>query len=259
MAFSGRTAHSAFAQNSANTVIVAGVNPISAGDLHVVYVGVDNSTTTAGDSTEITVTDTKGNTYTRAKEQTQGGSANASSTVGIFYSVLTTALTAVDTITASFSSRAARVIASESYTIGAGSTITVVDPIGQGGTGTPATITHSAAVSGTEYVAAVATAVESNTTTGGWSTLEGSSTGVTTLAATTSGGGSAANQALRVGSAIRTVSSTSPAWAWSGTLSGDHRTVAVLFKENTVSLTKAPPPYAGTHRPQFRTPNRRII
>lgn len=239
MAFSGGIRYAigfGTSANSASTTIVGNVSEANGthevGRLVVVTVVTDNSTTTAGDSTEFTVTDSKGHTWTRAKEQTQGGSANTSVTVGIFYTILTSAIVVGDTITCTFSSRSARMISGFSIGMSAGSSVTVVNPVGQGGSGTPASIAHTAAVSGQEYFAVVLHGIEMNSSPGSLNTFEGSTSGVTGDSNWTTGGSSTANIANANGLVVRTVSNTTPTWSFAGTpAAGDHRLIAVLFLE----------------------------
>ena len=245
MAFSGRTAlfTAVAAHNASSNIIGTVANAAPAGSLVVVYVAGDNGGAAAGDSTEITVSDNVGgNTWTRAKEQTQGGAANSSATVAIYYSILTNALGVGNTVTGTFSgARAAKTLAAEFVSFGAGSTISLVSPVGQGGTGVPADIAHSGATIGQEYFATVAVGIESNTSTGTWSGFDGQTTSLNNQGATTNSGGSAANMALRCCSRIHTAAATTPTWdAPVGFPSGDHRTVAVLFRE-TASGTNIQP------------------
>jgi len=102
---------------------------VSAGNLLVLIVGKDNAATADGNTNEFTsVTDTKGNTWTKAREFCNAqGAANAGVTVAVFYSVLTTALVVgVDVITVNFSdARTAKAFTTQRFSIGAGSTVQV--------------------------------------------------------------------------------------------------------------------------------------
>jgi hypothetical protein len=213
-------------------------NAVPAGKMVVVYVACDNGGSAAGDSTEISVSDSRGNTYVRAKEQTQGGAAQSSATAGIFYSVITTALQVGDNITATVPNGKC-CMAGEQWSFGAGNSIAVETTAGQGGNGSLAALSMAGAVNGQQYAAVVMAAIETNSTSGiGYNLFEGSGTGFFSHSATTAGGSSAANMALRALRGVRTVSSTTPQWTCSGTASsGDHRAIAVLFKEVVTGTT----------------------
>jgi hypothetical protein len=81
-----------------------------AGNLVVFLVAVDNHGTTDADHSEVSgVVDSAGNTYTKAKEFTNGdGAAQAGVTVSVWYKKLTTQLDSGGTITASFTNNTSR-------------------------------------------------------------------------------------------------------------------------------------------------------
>ena len=93
----------------AGTSITHAVTVLAAiGSIVIVVVAKDNASTTDGNTNEITsVTDSVGNTWTKAREFCNGqGAANAGCTVAVFYSRLTSQLSVgdpQDTITANFS------------------------------------------------------------------------------------------------------------------------------------------------------------
>ena len=70
--------------------------------LAILCVAVDNNATTDIDEGAVTaVSDSKGNTWIKLQERTNGqGSAQAGATISIWYSVLTTAIASGDTATA---------------------------------------------------------------------------------------------------------------------------------------------------------------
>lgn len=97
-----------------------------AGDLVVITVATDNVSTTDGNTNLHTnLTDTAGNTWTKVREFTNGQAAAAGgATVSVWYSVLTGALNAGQTLTLTLaSSVAAKAMQGQRFTIGAGSTI----------------------------------------------------------------------------------------------------------------------------------------
>lgn len=109
--------------------IEAGVT-IEAGNVLIVAAATDNATTTDTLSTDLSVSDTQSNAYTRACEYTNGnGSAEAGVTTAIFYSKLTTQLSnaASDTITLSSTSSTihAKTFVAAEFTITAGTTVSV--------------------------------------------------------------------------------------------------------------------------------------
>lgn len=83
------------------------------GDLVVVVVALDNTATTDSDSTTVSsVTDTKGNTYVKARERTNtaGGAAADGACLSIWYSNITIAWAVGNFITANHASLTARAI-----------------------------------------------------------------------------------------------------------------------------------------------------
>ena len=103
---------------------------VSAGNLVVAIVAVDNIQTTDGNSnTVVGITDSTGsNTWTKAREFTNGqGGAAAGACVAIFYSVLTSSLSSSNTVTVDFSGLPtnAAAITFWEFSKGAGTTISV--------------------------------------------------------------------------------------------------------------------------------------
>lgn len=130
MAFaSGGTIITIVTPKSAGTTSVLDIPPLalSAGYLVVVASAWDNAATSAGVTSQLSCADTQSNTYTKVSEYTQAiSAADDGVCVGLWYSVLTTALSGADTITVtSSSSRTAKVSGAWYFTKGAGSTIAV--------------------------------------------------------------------------------------------------------------------------------------
>lgn len=94
----------------------------SAGDLVVLVIAKDNVSTTDGETSEVSsVTDSGGNTWTKAKEYTNGeGAAAEGSTVSVWYSRLTTGISSGGTITANYgSATVAKALSAWKFTVGA--------------------------------------------------------------------------------------------------------------------------------------------
>ena len=91
---------------SAGTSIVMTTEAAAeAGNIVIVTVGKDNASSSDGNTSEVTsVTDSAGNTYTKAREFCNSqAAANAGATVAVYYSRLASQLDLGGTITASFS------------------------------------------------------------------------------------------------------------------------------------------------------------
>lgn len=93
--------------NQASLVLTTGATA-EAGNLVVVLIAVDNTGTTDADHSEISgVADSAGNTWTKAREFTNGqGTAQTGATVSAWFSQLANQLTSGGTITASFTTAA---------------------------------------------------------------------------------------------------------------------------------------------------------
>lgn len=136
MAFSLLGSLGASSDKTANqtsiSVSLGGSASAAAGSLVVVAVAVDNNSATDGDEGAITsVTDSVGNTYSKAREYTNAqGGLQFGATISVWYSVLTTTLPNNAQITANFSNAASRdaaAMAAYNYGLGAGNTV-LVDP-----------------------------------------------------------------------------------------------------------------------------------
>jgi hypothetical protein len=122
---------------------VATTSP-SAGNVVIVWVGKDNTLTGDTSGTEISVADSSGtNVYQRVAEYTNGNAgAQTGCTVAMFYSVLTTGLTAgSSTITATLGGTAAnndaQGMTAHAFSMSTGNAVTI--------TGTPSTLSNDAA------------------------------------------------------------------------------------------------------------------
>jgi len=122
------TSSGAGSTTSGTTLAFSPTAQLDAGNLAVLITGCDNTSTTDGNTSEVaSVTDSGGNTWTKAREFCNGqGGAAAGAVTAIFYSVIGTTVAVTDTITVTY----ANTITSKSasvweFTLGAGSTISV--------------------------------------------------------------------------------------------------------------------------------------
>lgn len=154
--------------NASTIVLSVSSTTASAGNLVILVIGADNSSTSDGDNSEITsVTDSGGNTWTKAREHTNSNAAaSAGATVSLWYTKPTTTLTAGaggGTITVTFASaRQAKAVTGWAYSIGnttptvAASTATSGDAVRLG------TANLSTALTNQEYLFVRADAIESD-------------------------------------------------------------------------------------------------
>lgn len=120
---------------TAGTSIAISVSTtVSAGDLLIISVGTDNSGTTQGETTSISVSDTQSNSYTRRAEytKTSGGSGDGA-TVAIVECIVGTQLTTSDTITITTANVVAKGVTAEVFS---GTSLTYNHYAVTGGTGT---------------------------------------------------------------------------------------------------------------------------
>ncbi len=209
------------------SVAVAGTS--EAGNVLIVAVGIDNLTTTDGETTDVSVSDSQGNTYTRIKEQTNGNAAAAAgATVALFFSKLATALVEGngDTVTATIAGAVtAKGIGCFELTIGAGNVVSVAGSTsGVGDNADPAALTISDLAS-QEYLWLYAIALEgpnSDTWTPDADYTSQSGGG-------TSGGGAATNINLKLDARI--FSSTTDTYDGSNSSNRDHAHAFAALKE----------------------------
>lgn len=196
------------------------------GDFVLAIIGKDNTSTGAdGDNGEVSsVTDNKGNTYTKLKEFSNTNAAAAGgATISVWGSVLTASLTNTDTVTFNFASCTAKAAIIDCFTIGAGSSVSVAGS---------ATLANDAADPGSmtisslpsqEYLFVRAVANE------GIGTTYTPGTNYTLLTeANTTGGGAASNMGVAAGRRIFTGTgdTNDPTWEAS-----DNASVYVALKE----------------------------
>lgn len=136
------------------------VNPtatIPVGAILVVRVSTDNFQGEAGiDPTHFSVTDSKGNVYTKIQEFTRSpGGANQDGVTGSLWAgEIATALTTADTVTINFLFIASwtSVIALEEFSVASGNTFAVVGSTSTRGTGTTPSATLSGLAAGFSYL-----------------------------------------------------------------------------------------------------------
>jgi hypothetical protein len=156
---------------AATLILSVSATTVSAGNLAILVIGADNSSTTNGDNSEVSsVTDSGGNTWTKAREHTNGNAAaSAGAMVSMWYTKPTTTLTAGaggGTITVTFvSTRNARAATGWVYAIGsstptiAASTATATDvlPLGTANLSTALTSREYLFVRGDAFEGDIAT------------------------------------------------------------------------------------------------------
>lgn len=129
--------------------IASALQTADIGDLVIVNLGINNTQTGDGDSTDInSVTDNAAipNIYTVVKQYTNGrGSAQAGATAGLYYSVITSSLPiTTGTITADVDSVVAKAISAWRFTLSTTRTqVAVASSIGDIGLADPASVSIS--------------------------------------------------------------------------------------------------------------------
>jgi len=184
------------------TLAVTVTGTIAAGALVIARAVTDNVGASAGDTTSFSVADSQGNIYTRLAEHTQtGGSAVDGVTIGLFYSVLSTALTgSTDTITLTSANVPARAIAVEQFSTAGLDGVTAAT--GATGTDTAPSVTNSGLASKT-YLMLGETGWEHYTTD--FSAGDADYTAYATEVFGTAGGGPVANVAAAGGYRVGTL------------------------------------------------------
>lgn len=122
------TLGSAQNKTSGTTVVITTTAIAQVGNVIIVGVAFDNVFTGSANITETTdlsVTDSAGNTYTRAKEAQHGLTAGGKAGAAIFFSKVTTELASGGTITVTHPTLTARAANAWEFSIGAGNVVTV--------------------------------------------------------------------------------------------------------------------------------------
>ena len=204
MAFGTPSSLGTTTDKTAGTTIVHTLTAsASAGDLVVVAAAFDNAGTTDGETSQLSIADSQGNTWVKVRENTEtSGVANDGVTGAWWFSVLTTGMSTSDTITVtSSSSRTASSIIAAKCTIGSGNTVEQADgtseAVTQAASGQPGAISTSGMTS-EEHLHLLAFFTESVQSISAWDTM------TALLSAGTTGGGAATNIGVRTGYHIGT-------------------------------------------------------
>lgn len=252
MAFSNLASRGAGNSKTSSTTVAVTPSPtLNAGEVILVAVATDNAGTSDAATNEVTsITDSVGgNTWIKLYEYSRGSpGANAGSTVALFMSKLTNSIPDTGTITGNLSSnRTAKVIAVLKCDVTSGNTIVAVAQMGHAAAGS-ASVSLSGLAS-KQYLWVLAFSSEQNT-------AQSLSVGLTQVGSFTTGGGSAANMAGVIGAEVITATGRGP---YNLASAGPNDSAGVMVALEDIAGAKSPPPYAGTHRPRFMTPRRRLI
>jgi hypothetical protein len=115
-----------FDKTAGTTISCTSSATVPVGDVVLVFSAWDNAGTSDADTTQLSCSDSVGNTYTRAGERTEGtGGADAGVVAILCYSKVTTQIETTSTITVTSDSRTAKGIRARQYTIGAGNIVSV--------------------------------------------------------------------------------------------------------------------------------------
>jgi hypothetical protein len=140
---------------------------INAGEAVFVHISFDNISTTTGPSTDCTITDTDGHTWTRDHEYTfsPGGVAGDGCADGLYSTTATTTISTSDTITATFGSAVtSKVMQIVIVTMGASNVVSAVGTNEASGTGASVSIGVSGLANTEHLFIALDTKEAANTT-----------------------------------------------------------------------------------------------
>ena len=219
---------------------------LSANNVGILVIGVDNDDTTDGNTSLCTsVTDAAGNTWIKAREFTNSqGSANGGATVCIFYSKAAATLSSGSSITINLAvAKTAKAVAGWAFTMNSANVLAVESGADLADDGADAGLMTLSGLASREHLFIRGGAVESNGTT---YTASTSYTSFTHTSSTTSGGGGASNMGARGEFRILTGTSdsTDPT-----TSSSDQASAYIAINED-------PPPQGGGPRRMFLSKNR---
>lgn len=210
-----------------------------AGDVHIVCIAIDNVGTTDGDLGDVvSVTDTKSNTYSKAKQQTNGqGAAAAGACAAIYWTKMWAAFTSTDTFTVNYNgSVAAKGFAGRIYRP-TGDTITVDDSTSSvGDAADPAAVTLTPPSGNREYLWVAVIASEGPIT----DTFTNDADYTISDSPGTSGGGAASNMSCFSSRRIFTGSTDTYDAALTAR---DHAQVYVALKEDAAAATDETPQF----------------
>ncbi len=216
-------------KTAGTTVVLTVTGAVPAGRVVVVHVAIDNTSTTDGNTSEVSsITDSAGgNTWVKALEYCNSKAAsNGGATVSLWYSKLSTQIPDGGTITANLAnSKTAKAISANSFSIAAGSTVSVVASAQANGTANNTSVAISG-LSSAERLWFRATATEDNSI----GTLDPTTGFTKTIGIATTGGSAVTNMAISGEFIIATA--TGHTSAPPGTAaSGDSATAFVAFLE----------------------------
>lgn len=233
MALTISQAGSGNSTTSSATLAVTLTQSFAVGDMVVVCIASDNNGTNGADSVT-SVTDSQSHTYTlRASQNNDPGAAAAGASVNIYTTLVTTAMTTSDVVTANFSpNTASKAMVIWEVAPGAGETPTYISNGGSTNNGTNPALTSSSITSGDAVVYALAAETaatltgDSDTTRGSWSTLHSS------VANTGTSGTS-----MTVGSQYKVVTGTGTQ-AWGTTLSTSDWGISYIILHPAVVVSR---------------------
>ena len=217
------------------SITMTNANTVEVNNVILVVVAVDNASASDGDNNEVTgVVDGASNTYVQAREFTnaQTGAATGA-TVAVFFSKVTTQLSASSTITANLSSSiTAKAISAWEFTITSTNVVTVEAGTDEAADGADLG-SLDLSVANAEYLWVRGAARESSTVANITATTNFS----TISRATTGGGASATNMGVRGERRIFTGTSNA---SNPTSESVDHASVYVALKESVAAANATP-------------------
>lgn len=228
---SGGSVGTAQSKTAGSSIALTTSAAVAVGEVVVLVVAKDNVATTDGATSEVTgVSDSSGNTWSKAGEFTNGqGGAASGATCAIWYTQATTAISSGGTITANFSSSVtAKAVSAWKWAVGSGSTVDVVATATRADDGADPGAVSLSGLTNAEYLFLRGIAGETNSTaqitpTASWTALS---------TAQTSGGGAASNMAVRGEWRIQTASGATSDPSWTAV---DSASVLVALREQATT------------------------
>lgn len=224
MALTISQAGSGNSTTSSATLAVTLTQSFAVGDMVVVCIASDNNGASGADSV-LSVTDSQSHTYTlRASQNNDPGAAAAGASVNIYTTIVATAMTTADVVTANFSpNTSSKAMVIWEVAPGSGETPTYVSNGGTTNNSSNPALTSSSIASGDAVIYALAAETaatltgDSDTTRGSWSALH------TSLANTGTNGTS-----MRVGSQYKVVNAAGTQ-AWGTTLNSSDWAISYII------------------------------
>lgn len=232
---------------SDTTLTLTPSGTLGTGNYGLLAVVIDNIGAGEGSTTDITVTDNQGHTWSRLREQTESNTtAGTGVTCGLFLALLSNGLTTSDTISMSLSGAATAKGAGLAELSVAGGNLLVLSTSGANGANAAASTSYSVALSGLSSVAGLyvgVAACEDELDTA--CTLDAS---YTAFGFGSIGSGTAGANATNVRARVGTLANTSAGDTFnaSSLTSSDRATILVRLEEQAVPVN--PIPYVGMAR-----------